>query len=423
MNSTSYYRRKGASMDYIKRQAEDNFLEMSNFFKVVLVTGARQVGKTTMLKHLADNENEKRTYVNLDDMQARDLAKQDPRLFFQQYPLPIIIDEVQNAPELFPEIKRIVDEREEKGQIWLTGSQQFNMMRNVQESLAGRIGILKMYSLSKQEVDCVGFSSPLDFAFEALIKRQKETKPTNIQDIFDYIWTGGMPQAVTATDWLRQTYFNSYTNTYLLRDVADLGGVSDSAKFVKFLRACAALTSEQVNYKTLGDTADISQHTAKNWLSLLESMGIIYLLHPYANNELKRLAKTPKLYFLDTGYCATLSMWPSKATLMNGPVGGKYFENYVISELVRELEYNQIPANLTYYRDSNAKEIDVFIEQGQEIHPLEIKLSAKPKRSEVRKFDVIQKTQFEQGTGGIICMVEEPYMIDEKNALIPANLI
>lgn len=376
-----------------------------------------------MLKHLATNANEKRTYVSLDDIQARDLARQDPRLFFQQYSLPIIIDEVQNAPELFPEIKRIVDESEKKGQIWLTGSQQFNMMKNVQESLAGRIGILKMYSLSKQEVDGVIFSAPLSFSFEALKVRQKETKPTNIQDIFEYIWRGGMPQASAATDWLRQTYFDSYTNTYLLRDVVDLGGVTDSTNFIKFLRACAALTSEQVNYKTLSDAADVSQPTAKNWLSLLESMGIVYLLQPYANNELKRLAKTPKLYFLDTGYCAALSMWPSKATLMNGPVGGKYFENYVIGELVRGLEYNQIPSNLTYYRDSNSKEIDVFIEQGQEIHPLEIKLSANPRRSEVHKFEVIQKTQFEQGTGGIVCMVEEPYLIDEKNSMIPANLI
>lgn len=410
-------------MDYIKRRAENSFMEMSHFFKVVLVTGARQVGKTTMLKHLAETENEQRTYVNLDDLQARELAKQDPSLFFQQYPLPIIIDEVQNAPELFSEIKKIVDESEEYGRVWLTGSQQFNMMKNVQESLAGRIGILKMYSLSKQEVDGVSFSEPLDLSFEALVKRQKETKPTNLQDIFEYIWTGGMPRAIVASDWLRKNYFDSYANTYLLRDVLDLGGIADTSKFLKFIRSCAALTSEQVNYKTLGDAADISQHTAKKWLGLLEGMGIVYLLQPYANNELKRLAKTPKLYFLDTGFCANLSMWPSKETLMNGPVGGKYFENYVISELVRELEYNQIPANLTYYRDSNAKEIDVFIEQGQEIHPLEVKLSAKPKRSEVHKFEIIQKTQFEQGAGGILCMVEEPYIIDEKNSMIPANLI
>ncbi|MCL1950939.1 MAG: ATP-binding protein [Turicibacter sp.] len=406
---------------YIKRQAEADFLEMSRFFKVVLVTGARQVGKTTMLKHLADGDD--RTYVSLDDDLARTLARQDPRLFFQQYKLPIIIDEVQNAPELFPEIKRIVDESDEYGRIWLTGSQHFNMMKNVQESLAGRIGILKMYSFSKQEADGIEFSSSLDFSFENLQDRQKETKPTDIQDIFDYIWTGGMPRAIEMPDNIRKTYFDAYTNTYLLRDVVDLGGVSDGTKFVRFLRACAALTSEQVNYKTLADTSDISSHTAKKWLSLLEGMGIVYLLQPYANNELKRLAKAPKLYFLDTGYCAALSMWPSKETMMTGPVGGKYFENYVIAELVRELEYGGNQANLTYYRDANAKEIDVFIERGQEIHPLEIKLSASPRRQEVQKFSIIEKTKFNQSFGGIICMTSEPYMIDEKNSMIPANLI
>ncbi|MFP3154445.1 ATP-binding protein [Lachnospiraceae bacterium ZAX-1] len=406
---------------YIKRKAEEDFMEMSSFFKVVLVTGARQVGKTTMLKHLAENED--RTYVSLDDDQARSLARQDPRLFFQQYKLPIIIDEVQNAPELFSAIKRIVDESEEYGRVWLTGSQHFNMVKNVQESLAGRIGIIKMYSFSKQELGNVQFTASLDFSFSSLVARQKETKPTDLQDIFNYIWTGGMPRATQMPDKIRKNYFDAYTNTYLLRDVVDLGGVSDSTKFVRFLRACAALTSEQVNYKTLADVADISQHTAKKWLSLLESMGIVYLLQPYANNELKRLAKAPKLYFLDIGYCAALSMWPSKETMIMGPVGGKYFENYVIGELVRELEYNGNQANLTYYRDSNAKEIDIFIERGQEIHPLEIKLSASPKRAEVKKFSLIEKTKFNQSSGGIICMIPEPYMIDEKNSMIPANLI
>jgi len=297
------------------------------------------------------------------------------------------------------------------------------MMKNIQESLAGRIGIIKMYSFSKHEIDNVQFSTPLGFSFEELEKRQRETSPTDLQDVFRYIWTGGMPRVSQMSDRMRKNFFDAYTNTYLLRDIVDLGGVSDSMKFIRFLRACAALTGEQVNYKTLGDATDISQHTAKKWLLLLESMGIIYLLQPHMNNELKRLAKTPKLYFLDTGYCAALSMWPSKETMMSGPVGGKYFENYVISELVRELEYCGNQANLTYYRDSNANEIDVFIERGNHIHPLEIKLSANPKRTEVKKFSVIEKAKFEQSTGGIICMVPKPYMIDEKNSLIPANLI
>lgn len=408
-------------MAYIPRRLEDKFLRMSGFFKAVLVTGARQVGKTTMLRHLAEGQN--RTYVTLDNLMARQLAKTDPVLFFQTYPPPIIIDEVQYAPELFGQIKVLCDESEETGRFWLTGSQQYAMMRNVRETLAGRLGLLELFSLSKNERDGIVFENELDFSLSCLMERQRLTSKNNIQDVYRAIWQGGMPQLLTADAEQRQVYWDSYVDTYLMRDVAELGGITDSVKFRQFLNACAALVSEQVNYKTLADAADVSQPTAKEWLRLLEGLGIVYLLRPYASNELKRLTKTPKLYFYDTGLCAHLSMWLTPETLMNGAASGHFFENYVVMEVLKSFSYSPMKANLTYYRDANAKEIDLFVEENQRIHPLEIKKSASPNNREVKKFEVLDKTSVERGCGGIVCMCEEVVPIDAKNCFIPCNLL
>ncbi len=408
-------------MQYIHRTLERKFLKMSSFFKAVLVTGARQVGKTTMLKHLAENEN--RTYVSMDNQMARSLAKTDPVLFFQMYKPPIIIDEIQKAPELFEQIKIMCDETDQRGLFWLTGLQQYHMISNIRETLAGRIGILELYSLSKNETDNIIFPNELDFTLDCLLERQKVSGKNDITDIFDHIWRGGMPAALDADEEQRQEYFNSYIETYLMRDVSEEGGITDTVRFRRFLNACAALTAEQVNYSTLAEAADISQPTAKAWLLLLESLGIIYLLKPFANNEIKRLAKTPKLYFCDTGLCAYLSMWLTRDTLMNGAASGHYFENYVVAELLKNYSYSQSKVNLTYYRDSNAKEIDVLIEENGRIHPLEIKKSANPNRREIKKYEVLEKTGMQTGAGGIICMCEEVIPINSRNSFIPCNLI
>lgn len=408
-------------MEYIERTLERKFLNMNSFFKAVLVTGARQVGKTTMLKHLAKDQN--RTYVSMDDMMIRTLAKSDPVLFFQTYRPPIIIDEIQKAPELFEQIKIMCDESEERGLFWLTGSQHYGMMKNIRETLAGRIGILELYSLSKREVEKYHFTDELDFTLSCLLERQKVVKKNNIVDVFEYIWHGGMPGVLKADAEQRQEYFNSYIETYLMRDVSEEGGITDSVRFRKFLTACAALTAEQVNYKTLAEAAEISQPTAKEWLRLLQGLGVIYLLAPYANNELKRLTKTPKLYFCDTGLCAYLSMWLTKDTLMNGAASGHYFENYVVMELIKNFTYAPSKVQLTYYRDSNAKEIDVFVEENGVIHPLEIKKSANPNKREIKKYELLDKINLKHGDGGIICMCEQVVPIDEKNCFIPCNLI
>lgn len=407
-------------MKYITRDLERKFLKLNDFFKVILVTGARQVGKTTMLKHLSE---ENRTYVTMDNAMARELAKSDPVLFFQTYKPPVLIDEVQKAPELFEQIKIICDESDEKGLIWLTGSQQYKMMQKVRETLAGRIGILELYSLSEREKAGLVFENDLDFSLSTLQARQRKVSKNDVVKVFNNIWQGGMPQVQGVDDELREEYFNSYIETYLMRDVAEVGGIVDTVRFHKFLVACASLVSEQVNYSTLAEAAEIAQTTAKEWLKVLVGLGIVYLLEPYSNNELKRLCKTPKLYFCDTGLCAFLSMWLTPDILRNGAASGHYYENYVVMELVKNYAYAKSKVNLTYYRDSNAKEIDVFVEENNVIHPLEIKKSASPDRREIKKYNVIDKASLNRGNGGIICMCEEPIPIDVDNCFIPSNLI
>lgn len=408
-------------MEYVKRELERKFLKMNLHFKAILVTGARQVGKTTMLKHLAEGTN--RTYVSLDNRMARELAKDDPVLFFQTYKPPILIDEIQKAPELFEQIKIMCDESEEKGQFWITGSQQYKMMKQVRETLAGRIGILNLYSLSQREKQGVLIDDELDFSLQGLLQRQKLFEKNNIVNVFQHIWNGGMPDIQNVDSEIREEYFNSYVETYLMRDATEVGGVSDVVKFSKFLNACAALVSQQVNYATLAESADISEPTAKEWLNVLQGLGIIYLLRPYENNELKRLVKAPKLYFCDTALCAYLSMWLSPETLMNGAASGYYYENYVIMELVKNYAYSRTKANISYYRDSNAKEIDVFIEENDTIHPIEIKKSANPDRRETKKYLIIDKASLNRGKGGIVCMCEEVIPIDNDNCFIPSNII
>ncbi|MDR1664654.1 MAG: ATP-binding protein, partial [Clostridiales bacterium] len=408
-------------MNYLRRDLEQKFLRMSAFFKAVLITGARQVGKTTMLRRLAKEQN--RTYVSLDNHLERELAKSDPVVFFQTYKPPVIIDEVQYAPELFSRIKIICDGSGETGLFWLTGSQQYNMMQNVRETLAGRIGVMELYSLTRHEKDGVIFTEDLDFTLPNLLNRQARVPQNNIVDIFEHIWRGGMPQLIEADAEQRLAYFNSYIDSYLMRDVAEFGGITDALRFGKFLTACAALIAQPVSYKTLADTAEISQPTAKEWLRLLEGMGIVYLLQPYYNNALKRLAKTPKLYFCDTGLAAFLSMWITRDTLMNGAASGHFFENYAVMEMVKGFAYSKGKARMSYYRDANGKEIDLFIERDNTVHPFEIKKSANPDRREIKKFNVLDKLSVEQGSGGIICMCEETVPIDGKNFYIPCNIL
>ncbi len=406
---------------YISRELERKFLSMNQVFKAVLVTGARQVGKSTMLKHLARESD--RAYVTLDSVRDRELAQKDPVLFLQTYRPPVLIDEVQKAPELFEAIKVICDATNEKGLFWLTGSQSKKLLKQAGDSLAGRVCILKMYSLSVREQLGLQPKEPLDFSYTALMQRQRYFPANNIHDTFERIWRGGMPDVQMLDEEQLQEYFSSYIETYLMRDAIEDNGITNTVGFRKFLRACAAFNGQLLNYTDLAASAEINLQTAKEWVRILQNMGIIYLLEPYANNELKRMIKTPKLYFCDTGLCAYLSMWTTKDTLMNGAVSGHYYENHILMELVRNYAYGKEKANLTFYRDTHQKEVDIFLEESGMIHPFEIKKAAHPDRKEVKKFELIEKSNLKRGPGGIICMCDSPFPIDELNTYIPGNII
>ena len=408
-------------MTYIQRSLERKFLKMSSAFKAVMVTGARQVGKSTMLKHLAQDTG--RVYVSMDDADVRELANRDPKLFFQMYQPPLLIDEVQKAPALFEQIKILCDESDERGRFWMTGSQSKKLMKQAGDSLAGRIGILKMYSLSEKELEGRPNDIPEDYSLSSLIQRSRSHPENNILDVYTRIWEGGMPDMISMDAELRREYWNSYIDAYLMRDAVDDNGIQDTEGFRRLLRACAAFSGELVNYNDLGNAAGVSGATAKEWVKVLQTMGIIFLLEPYFNNELKRMIKTPKLYFCDTGLCAFLSSWTSRDTLMNGAASGHYLENYVAAEMLRNSSYGEKKVNLNFYRDTNQKEIDLVMEMDGQLHPFEIKLAASPDKKAVRAFPLLEKSGKVTGAGGIICMTAKPFPIDEKNSMIPVNLL
>lgn len=408
-------------MEYIKRELERKFLEADKFFKAILVIGARQVGKSTMLKELAKKQN--RTVVTMDNDYVRSLANNDPGLFFQTYKPPILIDEIQKAPDLLEYIKVMCDESEERGRFWLTGSQRKKIIEKSQESLAGRLGILRLYGLSYREKIGVLNPFPLDFSFEALSDRHKHVPENDIIEVYNHIWKGGYADVQNASDEMAELYYQSYIDNYLIADAVNDEGIADIEGFKRFIRSCAALIGNLVNYRTLGEAAGVSDKTARKWLGILQDMDVVYLLEPYSNNELQRLIKTPKLYFCDTGLCAYLTRWLTPDSLREGAMSGNFYENYVVMELVKNYAYAKNSAIISFYRDDNAKEIDVFVEENGKIHPLEIKKNTNPNIKEVKKFNVLSKTTVEQSFGGIVCMFKYPFPIDKMNSYIPSNLI
>lgn len=408
-------------MNYLSRIAEKKFLRMTENFPVVLVTGARQVGKTTMLEHLAKGQS--RTYVSLDDLNARATAQSDPVLFFQTYKTPIIIDEVQYAPNLFSQIKLTADRNKLAGEFWLTGSQSYGLMRGVSESLAGRIGIVEMSSFVIDEVYGQLKEPVTDFGIESLQAKFNDCIQYPLNELFDFLYRGGMPRVTTLRPEARKDYFDTYIHSYLMRDVMEIGKVSDIVRFNRFLTACAAILSGQLNVSTLAAAADISQPTAKEWLGVLQGLGIVHLVQPYFNNEIKRLVKTPKLYFYDTGLAAHISKWPSAEVLRLGNMGGAYFENFVVNQFVKKFAYAPQSPNLFYYRDIDQKEIDVVLESYNGLTPIEIKLTSNPHGSDVAKFKALEKFKKPINRGGLICTIDKAVLADTNNALIPVWLI
>lgn len=407
-------------MIYIARNLEKVVLEVTKEYPVVLVTGPRQVGKTTMLQKLMEGTD--RNYVSLDDLNERNLAKTDPEMFLQLHKPPILIDEVQYAPELFVYIKIHVDKYHNAGDFWLIGSQVFKLMSGIQESLAGRVAVLSLTSLSQAEI-CGGEMQPFTLDIEEMSARRKERTKADTGVIFDRIFRGSMPAIVSEKNSNSQIFYSSYLTTYIERDVRELSDAIDSLKFLHFITAVAARCGQILNIAEIARDADINQKQAKNWLGVLETLGLIFYLYPYSNNMLKRLVKTPKLYFYDTGLVCYLTKWSSAETLQSGAMNGAILENYVVAEIRKTyLNYGKDPY-MYYYRDKDAREIDIILEHDGVLNPIEIKKSANPGPELIKVFKLLDKSSAKRSKGAVVCMKPELSAIDRENYIVPVWMI
>lgn len=407
-------------MSYIKRDIENKILSLSQEYACILVTGPRQVGKTTMLRQLMSSE---RNYVTLDDMEERRLAKTDPALFLQIHDLPLFVDEVQYAPELFSYIKIAIDNGAAPGSFWLTGSQAFRMMELAQESLAGRAALLHMPSLSQHEIYGSGDNTPFTVELEALKARRAAGAPANLEGIYQRIWKGSLPGYVSGKFTDRDVFYSSYLQTYIDRDVSELVALTDKLLFQDFIRAAACRAGQMLNVHDIAQDVGVSDDTAKRWLQVLEKSDIIFYLRPYSNNLLKRTVKTPKMYFFDTGLVAYLTRYSSPEILQNGAINGAILENFVVAEILKSYQNNAQDCLLWYYRDKSSNEIDMVIENDGQLHPLEIKRSVNPGSELTGAFSILDKGSVPRGTGAILCMRPELSAINAENYIVPVWMI
>ena len=405
-------------MAYIKRTLETHLRYLSKHFPVVVVTGARQTGKTTLVKNtFGDVPGVK--YVTLDYPILRQLAQTDPELFLQQYPAPLIIEEIQYAPELLPYIKIRVDENRDNGQYFLTGSQMFNLMQHVSESLAGRIGIASLFGMSRREIS----NSPRSFF--PLNCSVPEPLHDTVDTVFDKIYRGSMPQMIVDAALSPEDYYGSYVQTYLERDIRNLLEIRKESSFLKFISCVAARTGQELNLNDIASDVGIDSKTAERWLSILITSGIVFLLSPYSGNTIKRIVKRPKLYFMDTGLACYLSLWNNPRALERSAMAGSMFETYVIGELVKLYSSNglDVRSRFSYYRDNNGCEIDLIISENGILHPVEIKKSSTPGMEAIRNFKVLSSLNAPSGEGYVICLSPIEYPLDEKNRIIPISLL
>lgn len=407
-------------MAYIKRDIEEKILALSKEYSCILVTGPRQVGKTTVLRQLMTDDRE---YVMLDDMDERSLAKRDPAMFLQLHSTPIMIDEVQYAPELFSYIKMEIDKGATPGTYWLTGSQAFKLMELAQESLAGRVAILHMSSLSQHEIYGSGKCTPFTLELGALKAREETNAPANIAEIYERIWKGSMPGLASGKFSDRDVFYSSYLQTYIDRDVKDQVQLTDPLLFRDFVRAAACRAGQMLNVHDIAQDVGVSDDTAKRWLQVLEKSDVIFFLRPYSNNLLKRTVKTPKMYFFDTGLVAYLTRYSSPDILANGAINGAILENFVVSELLKSYHNNAKECLLWYYRDSNSNEIDMVIESDGMLHPLEIKRSVNPGSELISAFNHLDKASVPRGNGAILCMRPKLSAINSENYIVPIWMI
>ena len=409
---------------YIKRHLETTIEKLSGCCnKVLLVTGPRQVGKTTLMRRLAKGN---RTYVTLNDINVRSLATTEPGLFLQRYKPPLLIDEIQMAPKLLPYIKMYVDEHGDNGDFWLTGAHTFDLMENVTESLAGRIAIVHLLGFNQAELAGLGAGA---FVPEEkfLLQRAQEAEIVPMCDLFERIWRGSMPALNNASERDWDSYYSSYVQSFLERDVRALIQVNDELKFYRFLCAVAGSTGSMVNYASLAKEAEITALTAKHWLKVLAAAGLVYLLEPFMHPNLKYGVKAPKVYFTDTGLAAYLLRWSNAEILEAGAMSSSFLETWAVMEIYKSFSNcGQIPP-LGYYRDFNSREVELVLNVDGSVHPLAIRKSACPVK-EVKKFDILRPVaEGEQasklGIGGVICFANDLLPIDVRNWYIPVGLL
>ncbi|MDR1543307.1 MAG: ATP-binding protein [Prevotellaceae bacterium] len=400
---------------YFSRNISEIILQTSETFPVVLITGPRQVGKSTVSEQIKE---ENRSFVTLDDPSIRVLAQTDPALFLQTYEPPVLIDEVQYAPQLFPHIKMIVDKRKEKGLFWLTGSQPFQLMEKVSESLAGRVGILELQGLSQAEKNQTA-GEP--FLPENL--KISNRKPYNVNSIYNLILKGSFPELYATPKLNRNTFYSSYLKTYIERDIRELTNVQDERLFLTFLKVVAARTGQLLNYADIAKDVGIAENTVKSWISLLLTSGLVFLLQPYHNNLTNRAIKTPKLHFMDTGLCAYLCGWTSAETLSVGAMSGAIFESYVVGEIMKSYIHNNVQAHFYFYRDKEKQEIDLVIERDNIFYPIEIKRTASPQQNDVKTFSLLEKMGVQAGKGAIVCLYENLLPLSRDVQIVPIGYL
>jgi len=404
-------------VEYIKRDIEPMLLEVSKSYSAVIITGPRQVGKTTTLRRLL---GEGRGFVSLDNKDNRQLAMNDPELFLSLYPAPVIVDEVQYAPELFPYIKMEVDNGAPAGSYLMTGSQMYRLMKLAGESLAGRVAILRMSGLSQHEIYGSGECLPFTVILSALQKRALYGTPTDVLGQFERIWNGSLPAHISGKHENRDIFYSSYFDSYIDRDIKDMVDLKDEFLFRDFVRAAACRAGEMLNIHTIASDVGVSDDTAKTWLSYMEKSGVIFYLRPFLNNLLNRtIKKTPKLFFFDTGLVAFLTKYSSPEILMNGAINGSILENYVVSEIIKTYSNNALPYHMHYYRDIGSKEVDMILESDGELHPIEIKKTASPLTELVNTFKVLDKASVPRGTGAVICTKKNVSALDKGTMIVP----
>ena len=372
-------------------------------------------------------------YVSLDSLKERILAQDDPEMFLSMYETPLIIDEFQYAPDLLSYIKINIDRarikylKENKNapteMYYLTGSQVFHTMKNVSESLAGRVGIVDLYGLSTRELN--GLDGEIFLPDIEKLKYRKKCKRYTVNELYERILKGSYPEIYRNNMLDVEKFYETYIRTYIERDIRELINVKDENKFIKFVMNIAARTGQELNITDIASSIEINNNTADNWLSILKNTGLIFLLQTYSNNNIKRIIKKPKIYFMDTGLACYLTGYVDANTLEKSAYSGAIFETYVITEIIKSFSNNGIDPrkHLFYYRDSNGKEIDLLILYNNTVYPIEIKKGMNPKNSSIKNFNVLEKFGMNIGNGGIICLTNEIFPINDKNYLIPIEYI